>query len=245
MTAAIAFAALAATPAVGQAASTVGSDLALPVTVESGCEVPSTCTRMLVTSNGEDVGSPVDGVIVGWKAVGKGTIRLRVVSRGGDTWTAGAVSEPATFPSDSDQGEFETRLPIRVGEYIAVEGDADNHAFMAFKTEGVDDSSPFHGTVLSRFWFPALGTGSEPEAALLSNYFVPLVSAEVEPDADGDGYGDETQDPDPPDPGTDPEPTLAPTPAQILALTPAPTRAPIPARTRHRPGHRSRHGSWN
>src|SRR5215213_3774096 len=71
---AAALAALAAAPAVGHAASTFGSDLKSPTTIDDGCEGPGTCTRLLFSIDGKDVTSPIDGVVVHWSAVGKGAI---------------------------------------------------------------------------------------------------------------------------------------------------------------------------
>jgi hypothetical protein len=227
---AAALAALAAAPAVGHAASTFGSDLKSPTTIDDGCEGPGTCTRLLFSIDGKDVTSPIDGVVVHWNALGKGTIRLRIVHRDGDTWTAGAVSEPSAVPA-GDRGDWDTRLPIKAGDFLAVDGDRNNQVFMAFKSLQLDSASPHYGQAEARYWFPALEPGKESQSILIPDrFYEPLVSAVVEPDADGDGYGDETQDCAPTDaavhvdpgcdPGTDPGTTPGTDPGTDPGTTP-------------------------
>src|SRR5690349_24155814 len=61
-----------ATPAASRAEIvTVGSDLRGTVIVDNGCEAVS-CTRTLSTIGGLEVRSPIDGVVVRWRAVGTG-----------------------------------------------------------------------------------------------------------------------------------------------------------------------------
>src|SRR3954468_316010 len=78
----LAFALLLAAPGSGQAAVTFGSDLTAAGLPDDGCEI-GTCTRMLELLGGRTVGSPIDGVVVRWRAEGKGTLRLRAIRRTG------------------------------------------------------------------------------------------------------------------------------------------------------------------
>ena len=123
---------LAAAPAEGRAATTVGTDLLAPISAKDTCPTGKTCTRMLLAVSGTEVASPVDGVIVRWRVVGTGPLRLRVLGRDGTNWTAGAVSEPATgLTPMQPRGTFDTRLPIAKGAFVAVEGDATTHVAMS------------------------------------------------------------------------------------------------------------------
>ncbi len=119
----LAFMLLAAPPPESRAA-TFGSDLQGDVTIDEGCELRRSCTRMLFSLDGKDAGSPNDGVVVRWRAVGTGEIRLRLVRREGDSWTAGPASELATVPVDGEPATFETRLPLKAGDFLAVDGDS-------------------------------------------------------------------------------------------------------------------------
>ena len=186
---ALAVAALfAALPATGHAAATVGSDLAAAtVAYDVGCEVGESCTRMLFSYDGAPASSPEDGVVVRWRAYGKGTVRLRLVRQEGDVWVAGPASGPATFTTPGE-ATFETRLPIQAGDFLAVDGDTDSHVAL-----GARPGAQTH------FWFPGMQDGDRRGFSYFRDDLEPLVSADVEPDADGDGYGDETQDCDPGD----------------------------------------------
>src|SRR3954468_11097311 len=63
-------------PAASRAATVaVGSDLRGTVTVDNGCEAVS-CTRTLSSLGGVEVRSPIDGVVVRWRAVGTGIVHL-------------------------------------------------------------------------------------------------------------------------------------------------------------------------
>ena len=145
-------AALAVAPAAGHAAVPVGSDLTNTVLIDEGCDDRSaSCTRMLLSVGGVEASSPIDGVVVRWRLVGEGTVRLRVIHRDGDTWSSGA-SAPATLPSGgSSRGTFATRLPIRAGDFLGVDGDRENHVHMGYGLDAVQ--------ARAHYFYPALQDG--------------------------------------------------------------------------------------
>jgi len=142
--------------------------------------------------------SPVDGVVVRWRAsfvgTGASSTRFRVLSpsnvMGQFVAQAGGAAETATPGEHS----FSTRVQIVKNDLIGLD-----MAGPSVPTLGIGsrDSS---GATLSRaepqpgdaggFSFDATFADSEP-----------MLNADVEPDADDDGYGDATQDLCPSDPG--------------------------------------------
>jgi hypothetical protein len=80
---------------------------------------------------------------------------------------------------------FASRLSIRAGDLIAVDGPASAAAPLAFQGGGGTNS---------RFNPPLLG--GDPARGPTANGFgfMGMVSAQLEPDADNDSFGDETQD---------------------------------------------------
>jgi hypothetical protein len=138
--------------------------------------------------------SPIDGVVVRWRAwVEAGSSQpgpsLRIVrSTGAGTFT-GAGTSAQVAPYDGAGGPFATRLPIKAGDRIGIE----------LSCEGM--SGPGVGTVSESgdglaYWNPGLVDGAMPGSAPFATAPATgaLVNADVEPDADGDGFGDETQD---------------------------------------------------
>jgi hypothetical protein len=83
---------------------------------------------------------------------------------------------------------FDTRIPVKQGDLIGVEGDTTNLA--AAKNTG-NAGDVFLGTTSA-----VAGTGATILTGSLGTYtgYLLDISASVEPDADQDGYGDETQD---------------------------------------------------
>jgi hypothetical protein len=227
----LALAALAVAPPASHAAVPFGSDLSRPVEIDEGCDDRSTtCTRMLLSAGGGEAVAPIDGVIVRWRLIGAGTVRLRVVRRDGETWSTGGSSAPATLPLDrSTRGTFPTRLPVRAGDFLAVDGNRENHVHMAYDP----------GVVQAHYFYPVFQDGETlrvPITRLAPDPFEPLVGADVEPDADGDGFGDETQDCAPANPavqtgcGTTPEPPgPGPGPVTPVPTTPTTPTTPGPA----------------
>jgi hypothetical protein len=141
--------------------------------------------------------SPVDGVVVRWRAlfVGSGTssARFRVLSTGidpGDFIARGGGAVETVAPGEQS---FDTRLQILTGDLIGL-----NLAGPSASTLGVG-SRDLAGATLSRAEPPPSDASGFTFDATLSGEL--LLNADVEPDADDDGYGDTTQDLCPSDPG--------------------------------------------
>jgi hypothetical protein len=221
-----------AAPAVSRAATvTVGSDLSAAVTVDNGCEAGS-CTRTLLSLGGTEVRSPVDGVVVRWRAVGAGLVHLRLARRdAGGAWRAGPATPAVAFPAGAERGEWAARLPIAAGDFIGVGGGVGSGVFLA----GHCDCPQFPGTATALFWLPLL-TDGETRAPLARDGLEPLVNVDIETDADRDGFGDDTQDCAPADPavhencGATPQPGSSPASPQpgSSPASPSPS-APAPS----------------
>ena len=171
-----------------QAATTIGSDLA--ATAGQGLSgVEHDYTVVQRTLPGRQLTAPIDGVIVRWriKAGGAGAgqpVTLRVVRGTGAASTGVGSSQPEDVPATAGIYTFDTRLPIRTGDFIGIDCCyyASGH-FFATTTSGA----------ASDYWFSRLADG-ETRAPTGSFAWELLVNADIEPDADRDGYGDETQD---------------------------------------------------
>src|SRR3712207_229553 len=88
------------------AAVRFGSDLQGNVSFDRGCDDIS-CTRMLLSVNGTEIRSPIDGVVVRWRALGEGLAQLQVMRRDADgAWRAVAASAPEQFTPRVDLGEW-------------------------------------------------------------------------------------------------------------------------------------------
>ena len=173
-------------PALG--AVTVGSDLPAPIgdpfTCTSGCTIAATSLP------GRMVASPIDGVLVRWRARVSipsqplsDTIELRTLRpAGGGSYTARG-SDRGTPRANGAVNTFAARLPVRRGDLIGLD---------LGSGEGIGAVPRF--SELATF-FPALAAGETrgPASAGASGSEL-LYNADIEPDGDGDGYGDETQD---------------------------------------------------
>ena len=80
---------------------------------------------------------------------------------------------------------FATRLSIRAGDLIAVDGPASAAAPLAYRSGGGTNA---------RFNPPLLEGDPARSPNGFGGGFNGMVSAQLEPDADNDGFGDETQD---------------------------------------------------
>lgn len=204
--------ALLALPASGYAATTIGSDL-------SGAPVDNACPMAACTIFGFQnpaplpQASPLDGVIVRWRlsagSVNNGDVALRVITADA-LFSASAHGTSETRVSAPGINVFPTRLPIKVGDSIAI----DNATAGIFLAPGI-------GTNAHR-WLTPLVDGAPPRAPDNPGTDILLLNADVEPDADHDGYGDETQDLCPTDastqgacPGTTPDTTPDTTPPTL------------------------------
>ena len=188
-------AALLVTPALAQAATTIGqvSPPGLGITCNTGGGSGELVQLLNATGNGYAVPAG-GGVITNWSTAasgGVGTIRLRVYSADSNATsiTPVAESDPVEFAPDP-AGAHPTRIPVKGGEHIGFAVSATGGTGCAFANNANADV-----VVVSRSIGPlnqakpiALPDAAAQSTALLS------IAAGVEADADGDGYGDETQD---------------------------------------------------
>ena len=223
-------------PPTQAATITVGSDLTGTVSADNGCEGQS-CTRLLVSVNGVGQSSPVDGVVVRWRAIGQGIVRLRLARPDtGATWRAGPASEFVAFPTGSERGEWATRLPIAAGDFLGVDAGVRSGVFVAARCNCPDPRFP--GTATTAFWLPLLEDGQVRQPFATTTGLEALVNVDVESDADHDGFGDDTQDCAPADPavhdtcGATPAPGPSPPASPVPgagATPPPPATGPTPA----------------
>ncbi len=136
--------------------------------------------------------APVSGVLTKWIAhmpadfptgLPPQAVRLvRVVGSGAVEVTAKSSLE-TLHPGEN---EFETRLPVKAGEYLAFgSGEGGSIVCSTFSSESLEERGGAIG-------FPLPGPGQKAPFEA-TEYAVP-VSGVIEPDRDGDGYGDLTQD---------------------------------------------------
>lgn len=175
------------------AAVTIGSDLAPSAGSTNPCSVGLACTLANVTLPGEQLTSPIDGVVVKWRVEAENSepggteVRLRVIRAVGDQFTGVSSSTARTIPTTGPQSfDFLTRQSIAAGEGIALDVQPPNNDLNVIAAGGSVD-----GTFAR--WQPVLGDGETlPPSSSASGEAT--FNADVEPDADGDGFGDETQD---------------------------------------------------
>jgi len=167
------------------AATTIGSDF-VGLSPNSGnfgdTGVPATAPTGLVAS-------PIDGVVVRWRAAWSspvGDARIRVVTPLSGPFlfkTASAIETDFT----GGTGVFATRLPIRAGDRIAIEDMNPTGAGNPVARGGVSGASyDYWATV------PGENASLPPDGNIATTML--FVNADVEADVDGDGFGDETQD---------------------------------------------------
>lgn len=177
-----------------QAATTIGNDLVATPNTPLNCS-GQPCTFVQRALPGRQLTSPIDGVIVRWRIkIAAGSVaqpvNLRVVRGTGAASTGAGMSSAASLPATAGIHTFETRLPIKSGDFVGIDGGSSNlNAFSGAGGASMDS------------WGPRLGEG-ETRAGAASPSFQLLMNADVEPDADNDGFGDETQDQCPTNPST-------------------------------------------
>ena len=216
----------AAAPATRAATITIGSDLTGTVSADNGCEGQS-CTRLLVSVNGVGQSSPVDGVVVRWRAVGQGIVRLRLARPDtGATWRAGPASEFVAFPTGSERGEWATRLRIAAGDFLGVDAGVRSGVFVAARCSCPDPRFP--GTATTAFWLPLLEDGQVRQPFATTTGLEALVNVDVESDADHDGFGDDTQDCAPADAAVHDTCAATPAPGPSSPASPAPAAGTPP-----------------
>jgi hypothetical protein len=150
--------------------------------------------RVQTTVAGVSTAAPFNGVVVRWRVLNAdtGSYRARVVSfnpgsSGGmyraydirRSSAAQSVTAPAG-PLFSKISSFPTRLPIAVGEYVALSGGVTGEGFQASTGEATYSATNEVGDGLT-------ATGETHDGTV-------MYDADIEPDVDGDGYGDVSQD---------------------------------------------------
>jgi hypothetical protein len=185
-------------PSTGQAAITIGSDLAPAPVNGLACISNPSCTWANTTLPGQQVTSPTDGVVTRWRVRVASTpgadLRLKVIRPAGGPYTGVNTSATQSLPASGvDQTHvFPTSQPIAAGDQIALDVDGDGEAGNLI----VEAAGPMAGVTELR-WVPSLLDG---ETRVPTNTFTDngelLMNADIEPDCDQDGLGDETQDPD-------------------------------------------------
>jgi hypothetical protein len=163
------------------------------------------------------VASPLDGVVVrvhvrvgaiGACAYPKGHQFVVMENLTSSTARRVAVGEPVTVPYVNDTLSYDTRLPIRSGQFLGIQATQGHTCAPAI----------FRNTASSRTKAVFVTTDGPDESG--QNVFPAdgretLLQATVEPDIDGDGFGDESQDACPANPLT-----AGPCPPQGLGTEP-------------------------
>lgn len=135
---------------------------------------------------------PSDGVITRWTlraglALPPGFNQaLKVFRSAGAPTQYQVIGESAASPISTGTNTFNTRIPVKAGDFLGASGPYEGTVYTLFCITGnpADRYAFFAGS-------PTVGpVASVAEAEGLQA----PVSAIVEPDADNDGYGDETQD---------------------------------------------------
>jgi hypothetical protein len=158
-----------------------------------------TCTWANTTIPGQQVTSPVNGVVVRWRiraakvATGGIDVRLKVIRPVGSGYQSVNTSATTTLAASGADTTYEipTTQPIAAGDQIALDmgggfASSNTHLF----------TPPIPGVTRLR-WEPSLADGEtrDPTFTFLNTGEL-MLNADVEPDCDGDGFGDETQDAD-------------------------------------------------
>ncbi len=95
----------------------------------------------------------------------------------------GVATGTAVTPPVNQTSSFDTRLPIKAGQYFAVDQAGTTIYFRNMST----------GSSI-QFWATPLANEGPAMSGVTNASIEMLVNADIEPDADLDGYGDETQD---------------------------------------------------
>jgi len=172
------------------AAVTIGSDLSRG-TAPPSAWVPCltgdhNCTLVQTVLPGRPLASPIDGVMVRWRikhASSSVPFRVRVVRGAGGGAFTGAGTQEYEALSCPDICTLNTRLPVKAGDQVGIDGAAVATA----------DIATVSGANLAA-WSPFLADGQTRGPDGSYGDFELLLNADIEPDADADGFGDETQD---------------------------------------------------
>lgn len=179
------------------AASAQTAAAATTIGVEPATSAPTDAYRCGDThcvhfaAGGEDAGmvAPSDGVVVRWRTAFFGgdkalRVRLHTLRRTADAAVFGATGAYETVTA-AGAVSFETRLPIAAGERLGLgmvrSLDAGRELFQRFTATSGGRRSEY-----------VVEPGDAPQT--FDTETVPVLAADIEPDADRDGFGDETQD---------------------------------------------------
>jgi hypothetical protein len=173
--------------AAARAATTVGSDLSKQANT-TACVTACTALTTLSSSGAPVAVAPFAGVVVRWRvkagSPASGVALRTVRSAGTGSYAGVGASDPQSVPTGTST--FATRLPVKAGDIIGADANANAMLFTTSPTTDVQIFSPQLNT------FAHIPTKQANREL--------LVNADIEHDADGDGYGDETQDLCPTDP---------------------------------------------
>jgi hypothetical protein len=210
-------------PAASFGAVTIGSNLTAGGTLTNACTSQACSFAQVAPLPAADTApggltSPSDGVVTRWRiksGSAGGAVQLRVLRpTGGGAFTA--VGTSGTETTVAGTAPFNTRLPIRAGDYLGVDNASDALIF-----------APTPGASIYR-WIPPITDGSNRAATDTRGTLELMVQADVEPDVDCDGFGDETQDTNTADGPCAPKPPGATAPdttaPKISALRKSPRR---------------------
>jgi hypothetical protein len=188
---AVVLAGLLATPAAGEAATEFGSKLNEIPTDGTYCDPCTMWNAGLYPGGPGTVTAPADGVVVRFtirKVAGPSTaggIRLRVIRAAGSLWSAVGSSASVTPLNQTGLESFETRVPIRAGDFIGLD-------FPSYSGYDVLTRDVFLAD--GRVTAPLLPDDGTPTPQGGTNDWELALRGTLEPDADHDGFGDETQD---------------------------------------------------
>jgi hypothetical protein len=205
-------------PSKAGAAVTIGSDLTPDPMNSVACI--GACTKANTANPGQQVSSPIDGVVVRWRLRGQAGIgepvdfKLRVLrpNAAGTSYT-GINSSTTRTVSDTTLTThvFPAQQAIAAGDLIGLDVGSGAGNFVA-------ETNPMAGVSLAVWGPPPIGD----DETLPTSPFEPadeiLVNADLEPDCDSDGLGDEMQDPDTSSCNPPPSTTSAPTGQRAAAI---------------------------
>lgn len=211
-------------PGSAGAATKIGSDLTPdPVQAPSGAGGTDPRTIATTVLPGQQVSSPLDGIVVRWRVRSAGTdiggnpVRLKVIRpTASGAYTGINTSATQTVPDSATPTTFtfQTQQAIRAGDLIALDISGPNGNFIV-------QTAIQTGVHLLRWQpMPLLdGQTRTPDNDPSFDYGEHTFNADVEPDCDKDGLGDETQDADISSCSPTPAPATTPPTCKGLAAT--------------------------
>jgi hypothetical protein len=175
------------------AVTTIGSDLAPSPGNADPCVPDAECTISNSLLPGEQLTSPLDGVVVRWRVRAQATagipvdLRLRVLRDAGvGEFTGVNSSATRTIPTTGlATFTYPTRQRIAAGDRIGLDVEPPSDELLIVATA-------IAGPTFNR-WRPPLDDGDTRPIDSAGAGEITL-NADVEPDGDRDGFGDETQD---------------------------------------------------